>query len=277
MRELKGRVAVVTGAASGIGLALSERLAAAGLNLVLADINADAVTEAAERLSRTAAVETLPVVVDVSKWESVENLASRAYERFGVVNVLCNNAGVVSPKMPVWELSLDEWHWLLGIDLWGVIHGVKAFIPRMLEGGQPGHVINTASVSGVLPYPDNASYSVAKYGVVSLSESLLLGLRGRDAPVGVSVLCPGPVATTLRDSSAKMRPGGSAGFNLTQNPNAKAPAEIAQVAFDAIVDDRFWVFPQPEFRDRIAARARGIVETDEVLWEPDSWNARSSA
>jgi NAD(P)-dependent dehydrogenase (short-subunit alcohol dehydrogenase family) len=277
MRELKGRVAVVTGAANGIGLAICERLAAAGMNLVMADINETALAEAAEQLSRSAAVETLPVVVDVSKWDSVENLASLAFERFGAVHVLCNNAGVVSPKMPVWELSLADWDWLLGIDLWGVIHGVKAFLPRMLDDGQPGHIVNTASIAGVLPQPYNGSYTVAKYGVVALSESLILGLRDRGAPVGVSALCPGPVSTSLRSSSASMRPDGAAGFNMSQNPDAMTSEEVAEVVFEAIINDRFWVFPQSHYRDKVAARSRGIIETDEVLWSPDAWSLRSKA
>jgi NAD(P)-dependent dehydrogenase (short-subunit alcohol dehydrogenase family) len=275
MRELAGRAAVVTGAASGIGLAMCERFAAAGMNLVMADINESALAEAAERLSQSAAVETLTAVVDVSKWESVENLASLAYERFGAVHVLCNNAGVLAPSMPAWELSLEDWDWVLGIDLWGVIHGVKAFLPRMLDGGQPGHIVNTASVAGVLPYPYSASYSVAKYGVVALSESLILGLRDRGAPIGVTALCPGPVSTGLRNSSADMRPAGPEGFNLSLNADAAAPAETANAVLDAITRDRFWVFPSQDYH-RVAARSHGIIETDEIVAPPSgAFSSRS--
>ena len=170
--------------------------------------------------------------------------------------------------MPVWELSLDDWERLLGIDLWSVIHGVKAFLPRMLDGGEPGHIVNTASVAGVLPYPCSAAYSVAKYGVVALSESLILGLRERGAPVGVSALCPGPVSTNLRNSSANMRPAGPAGFNLSQNPDTMTPAEVAEIVFEAIANDRFCVFPEPQYHDRVAGRSRGIIKTDEVIPRP---------
>ncbi len=273
MRELKGRVAVVTGAASGIGLAMAERFAAAGMHVVMADINEVAVAEAAERVSQTAGVEVLPVMVDVSSWENVDELASRAYDRFGAVNILCNNAGVVAPKMLPWELSMKDWNWVIGIDLWGAIHGMKAFLPRMLSSGVPGHIVNTASVAGVVPYPYNASYSVAKYGVVSLSESLILALRDQGAPIGVSALCPGPVLTPLRNTSATMRPDGATGFNLTDNPNASTPAEIAELVLDAVMADRFWIFSQPEFTDRVAVRAQGIIETDDVFAPlPDGWS-----
>ncbi len=277
MRDLSDRVAVVTGAASGIGLAMCERFAAEGMNLVMADINGTALAEAAERLSSTTGVQTRAEVVDVSNWDSVDNLASRAYERFGAVHILCNNAGVLAPRMPAWQLAVEDWKWVIGIDLWGAIHGAKAFLPRMLESGEPGHIVNTSSVAGLLPNPYNAAYSVAKYGVVSLSEALILGLRDLNAPIGVSCLCPGPVATPLRNTSADMRHDGDAGFSLSVPSNSVTPAEVAELVLGAITNDRFWIFSQSETRDRVAARSRGIIETDEVQWWPVASTLGSTA
>ena len=196
MESLRDKVAVVTGGASGIGLAMAERFLAEGMKVVIADVEAAALSPAAERLG-TDGAEVLAVQTDVTVWADVEALAEAAYERYGAVHVVCNNAGVVT-RGAAWEQSLEDWQWVIGVDLWGVIHGVKAFVPRMLASGEPGHVVSTASIAGLFAMPTIAPYNVAKVGVVALSETLHHDLRAAGSSIGVSVLCPGVVPTRHR-------------------------------------------------------------------------------
>jgi short-subunit dehydrogenase len=178
--------------------------------------------------------------------------------------VLCNNAGVTVPGL-AWELTLDEWRWILDVNLWGVVHGIKAFVPAMLERGAPAHVVNTASVGGLLGFPRLAPYSAAKYGVVGLSESLHNDLRTCGARVGVSVLCPGPTATRLRANSACMRPGSTERDFDDDGTVRTSPSGVAVQVVDAIRHDRFWVLTHPQLRAAIERRHRGLIETDEVV------------
>jgi NAD(P)-dependent dehydrogenase (short-subunit alcohol dehydrogenase family) len=263
MDELRDRVAVVTGAASGIGLALCERLAAEGMSVVMADVDPGRLEAAAERL---ASGDVLAVPTDASRWDSVDALASRARERFGAVHVLCNNAGVTRPG-PLWEAKLEEWDWLLAVNLSGVFYGVKAFVPAMIERGEPAHVVNTASIGGLLAYPELGAYAASKYGVVGLSESLLHDLRAAGAPVGVSVLCPGPVATEFRAHSRALHPDGPQGDVPGEYDDVVriSASDVAAQVVDAIRRDRFWVVTHPAYHEAIERRARGIVETDEVV------------
>lgn len=269
MRELRHRVAVITGAASGIGLALAGRFAAAGTSLVLADVEDDPLQVAVSELADSGA-EVLAVRTDVSVADDVEALAAAAYERYGAVHIICNNAGVVH-RGAAWEQSLEDWEWVLGVDLWGVIHGVRAFVPRMLEGGHVGHVVNTASVAGLVPFQDIASYDVAKAGVVSLSESIYLDLASREAPIGISVLCPGLVNTRIFESE-RNRPRGMPenGESMAGSPSQHSPEtidadEVAEQVLDAIREDRFWVLPHPEYADVARQRAREITPDGEPI------------
>ena len=207
MRELRDKVAVVTGAASGIGRAMVDRFAAEGMRVVLADVEAPALEQAAEEVAARGA-RVLAVPTDVSNAEAVEILAARTLETFGAVHLLCNNAGVVSAA-PFWELPLADWAWVLGVNLWGVIHGCRTFVPRMLAQAGEAHVVNTASMAGLVSSPFNAIYNVAKHGVVTLSETLYFDLLLREAPIGVSVLCPGFVATRIIDAD-RNRPADTA-------------------------------------------------------------------
>lgn len=262
MDELAGRVAVVTGAASGIGLALSERFAAEGMRVVMADVDRARLETAAERVAGN----ILAVRTDASRWDSVEELARRAHDRFGGVHVLCNNAGVQRPG-PSWELALEEWNWLLAVNLSGVFYGIRAFVPAMIARGEGAHVVNTASIGGLLAFPDLAAYAASKYGVVGLSEGLLHDLRARGAPVGVSVLCPGPIATQFRAHSRALHPGGPQRDvpGEYEGVDRMPPADVASLVVDAIRRDRFWIVTHPSYHEAIERRARGIVETDELV------------
>ena len=269
MQQFEGRVAVVTGGASGIGRAMAERFTEAGMRVVIADVEGDALEATAAELRETGA-EVLAVETDVSGAESVDALADRAYAAFGAVHVVCNNAGVGGANVASYRATLADWQWTLGVNLWGVVHGVRAFVPRMIEGGEEGHVVNTASIAGLTPLPGNAPYGVSKAGVVALTESLQLELELRDARVRASVLCPGIVRTNILDSQ-RNRP------EELQNPgaprpdpvqerlrdefarNAIQPAEVAAKVFEAIREQRFWILTHDDIDPWIRRRADGIL------------------
>jgi NAD(P)-dependent dehydrogenase (short-subunit alcohol dehydrogenase family) len=260
--DLHGRVAVVTGAASGIGFALCERFAAEGMRVVMADVDPTRLEAAAEQLD--AEVEAVPT--DAARSEDVDALARRAIERFGAVHVLCNNAGVTRPAL-AWELTLEQWEWVIGVNLWGVIHGIRAFVPGMIERGEPAHVVNTASVGGLVAFPQLAAYSAAKAGVVALSESLAHDLRAQGAPVAVSVLCPGPVTTGFRAHSRALQPAADDQPlpDAVGDVDWRAPTDVATHVVDAIVHNRFWILTHLAYNEAIERRCRGIVETGEVV------------
>jgi NAD(P)-dependent dehydrogenase (short-subunit alcohol dehydrogenase family) len=271
VKTFRDRVAVVTGAASGIGLALAERFAAEGMKIVMADVEADALERAAAALrGRAAAV--LATRVDVSRAEDVERLARETYAAFGAAHVVCNNAGVAVIGA-VHEHSLADWQWVMGVNLWGVIHGVRAFVPRMLAGGDEGHIVNTASMAGLTTAPFMSVYDVTKHGVVALSESMYKEFTATGAPIGVSVVCPGLINTSIMRSSrnrpAELAEEGKAG------PMAQAfgqgladrlttgypPSKVAEQVFHGIHDKRFYIVPaQPEVRQWATIRAQDIIE-----------------
>jgi len=201
MKQFKDRVAVVTGAASGIGFALAERFAAERMKVVMADVEAPALEKATSTL-RPKAPAVLPVQVDVSRPEDVERLARETYAAFGAAHVLCNNAGV-AVLGAVHEHSLADWQWVMNVNLWGVIHGVRAFLPRMLAGGDEGHIVNTASMAGLTTAPFMSVYDVTKHGVVALSESMYKEQQLSGSLIGVSVVCPGSVDTELSPHAGK--------------------------------------------------------------------------
>jgi NAD(P)-dependent dehydrogenase (short-subunit alcohol dehydrogenase family) len=265
MDELSGRVAVVTGAAGGIGLALCERFASDGMRVLMADVDPARLEQSADGL-RASGADVTPVPTDAASWSAVEALAERAFADFGAVHVLCNNAGVTRPGL-AWESTLEEWRWVLGVNLDGVFHGVKAFVPRMIEQGQPAHVVNTASVSGLLPYQGVGSYSASKYGVVGLSEVLLLDLREVGAPIGVSVLCPGPTATEFRAHSRALHPARAEPMLADDYAGVvRIPtSDVAEMVVDAIRADRFWIITHSTYHEPIERRSKGIVATDEIV------------
>src|SRR5215213_2544837 len=205
MKEFSGKVAVITGAASGIGRGLAEACAREGMKVVLADVDEAALAQA-ERELKDAGAEVLAVRTDVSKADDVEALARRALDAFGAVHLLFNNAGV-GAGTTVWESTLADWEWVLGVNLWGVIHGVRTFVPLMLEQADECHIVNTASMAGLVSGPALGVYKVTKHGVVALSETLCCELAIMRSKIGVSVLCPGGVNTRIMDSE-RVRPAG---------------------------------------------------------------------
>ncbi len=271
MKSFKDRVAVVTGAASGIGLALAERFAAEGMKVVMADIEAAALAQAAEGLRRKAPA-VLATRVDVSRHDDVERLARETYAAFGAAHVLCNNAGVAVIGA-AHEHTLADWQWVINVNLWGVIHGVRAFLPRMLAGGDEGHIVNTASMAGLTTAPFMSVYDVTKHGVVALSESMFKELAATGAPIGVSVVCPGLIDTNIM-RSARNRPEelaeeGKAGPRAQVFGQALAdrlaggypPSEVAEQVLQGIRDGRFYIVPaQPEVKGAIAIRAQDLIE-----------------
>jgi NAD(P)-dependent dehydrogenase (short-subunit alcohol dehydrogenase family) len=271
MERLQGRVAVVTGAASGIGLALSERFAAEGMKVVMADIEAAALQSASAAV-RAKAPAVHAVRIDVSRAEDVERLARETYAAFGAAHVVCNNAGVAVIGA-VHEHSLADWQWVIGVNLWGVIHGVRAFVPRMLAGGDEGHIVNTASMAGLSTAPFMSVYDVTKHGVVALSESMFKEFEATGAPIGVSVVCPGLINTSIMRSSRNRPPelseegkagpmaqafGQALGDRLT---GGYPPSEVADEVVRGIREKRFYVVPaQPEVRKAATIRAQDIIE-----------------
>lgn len=266
MQTAPGTTAVITGAASGIGLALAQRAAADGMNVVLADVDEAGLDAAAASLEVGAGGALLTVRCDVADADAVEDLAVGAHERFGSVELLCNNAGVGGGGQ-VAELSRKDWEWVLGVNLWGVIHGVTSFLPRMLESGRPAHVVNTASMAGFFATAGMAPYAVSKFGVVALSESMRAELAGTS--VGISVLCPGWVSTRIHESE-RNRP---AELTVERAPRAEElrdmirqviesglPASaVADRVFDAVGADRFWIFTHPEMVRATAARQEEVL------------------
>ena len=264
--DLRGRVAVVTGAASGIGLALCERFAAEGMRVVMADVHPERLDAAAAALAAETGAEVLGVPTDISSWAAVEALAAASGERFGAVHVLCNNAGVTLPGV-TWEYSLEEWEWVIGVNLSGVVHGIRAFVPPMLAHREPAHVVNTASIGGLMAFPGIAVYTATKYAVIGLSETLAHDLAGRAASIGVSVLCPGPTETDLRSHSRALHPEGEDDLDANEYEGVERipPADVAGQVVEAIRSGRFWILTHPEYDATIEKRTRKMLETSAVV------------
>jgi NAD(P)-dependent dehydrogenase (short-subunit alcohol dehydrogenase family) len=262
------RVAVVTGAASGIGLGLAERFVAEGMRVVMADVEEPALSAAAERLAGQGA-KVEPVVVDVSKPEQVDRLRDRAVEAFGAVHVLCNNAGVGGATGPLWMISPREWEWVLGVNLGGVINGVRSFMPLLLEQ-DAAHIVNTASIFGVFAGA-LGPYSVSKHGIVAYSECLYFQLRDAGARVSVSVLCPGAVQTRFSDSARNrppdLEPPPAPGPNdraqrerLGQlTPAGRPPSEVAEIVVDGIRSSRFYILTSTNRNEAVRRRGEEVV------------------
>jgi NAD(P)-dependent dehydrogenase (short-subunit alcohol dehydrogenase family) len=268
MEHLEGKVAVITGAASGIGRAMVDRFGAAGMKVVLADIEKAALDEAVSAVT-AAGVDAIGVPTDVSDGAAVEALRDAALDRYGAIHLACNNAGVGTGGK-IWEQTVEDWQWVLGVNLWGVIHGVRTFVPVMLRQGE-GHIVNTASMAGLTSPPFMGIYNVTKHGVVTLSETLHAELQLETADVDVSVLCPGWVNTNLADAE-RNRPGQSSFSDAVSEDGGSLrdvlsgllatgldPAAVAELVFEAVRDRRFYVLTHPEWNVMISNRTDNIV------------------
>jgi len=266
MKDLKNKVAVITGAASGFGRELAILCAGEGMHLVLTDVDMAGLEGTRALLGEA---QTLLLRTDVSKPEQVETLAQQTYERYGAAHLLFNNAGVAVAG-PIWKSTPQDWEWTLGVNLMGVVHGVRSFVPRMLEQGAEAHIVNTASVAGLLAVPASSAYCVSKHGVVVLSEVLHHELRQVQAQIGVSVLCPAYVNTGIADA-ARHRPA-----ELAQaNPEAEAyearvraavrkgkltATDVARITLDGVKAGRFYILTHPNILPSVETRLRDILE-----------------
>lgn len=247
MRNLAGKVAVVTGAAQGIGRAFAQACSEAGMKVVLADIDSGKLDKAAAALAATSA-EGMAMTCDVASAEEMEELANVAFGTYGAVHLLCLNAGVAGTAGPCWEIRGEDWRRDLGVNLWGVIHGIRSFVPRMIQQGGEGHIVATASIMGLLPTAMAASYGVSKAAVISLCEALAIELRESGCRIGVSVVCPAAVATAI---AASLRPEGEQGESLRESVHDSLQqglsAElVAARMLDAVREERFAVFPHED-------------------------------
>lgn len=241
---------------------MAQRFAAVGMTVVLADLEAEPLDRAVESL-RAQGHEVLGVVTDVTDADAVERMADTAFETYGAVHVLCNNAGVVK-RARLWELTLDDWRWVIDVDLWGVVHGVRSFVPRMVAQGE-GHVVNTSSMAALLPIPNLGAYSAAKSAVLGLSLSLQLEFEQVGGALAVSVLCPGFIPTNIT-SSARNRPERFADeAKLPDVPRTTASTvpvmtadDVAGQVLDAVLTGRFWIVTHDRYRQVIVDHAAGI-------------------
>jgi NADP-dependent 3-hydroxy acid dehydrogenase YdfG len=235
------------------------------MNVVMADIEVDRLTATGESLSKESDGGVLTVPTDVSDGPHLDRLAANAAEAFGTVHVLCNNAGVLLPNRPIWQNDLDDWKWLMGVNLWGVVHGLQAFLPGMLAAGEEGHVINTASAAGLFPVAGIGPYCAAKHAVTAVTEVLDQDLRRAGSRIGVSLLCPGAVASDIAHAARnrrgwKPRPGDVKALqtSATNLAAGKHPDQVGDLVFDAIREQRFYVFTDESTKMRGQQRAEAI-------------------
>lgn len=268
MDQLKDKVAVITGAASGFGRELAMLCAQEGMRVVMTDVD-EAGLRATDELLRPYDAHTLLLKCNVADAAEVERVAAQTCDRFGAAHLLFNNAGIAVAG-PVWTTTLEDWQWTLGVNLMGVVHGIRSFVPRMLKQGGACHIVNTASVAGLLSVPASSVYCVSKHGVVTLSECLHHELRMAKAEIGVSVLCPAFVNTGIGDSG-RNRPSELAAGNPLAKPyedrvrkalqaGKLSAADVAKITMDAVKAGRFYVLPHDNIKPAIETRMRDILE-----------------
>lgn len=273
MKQFKNKVAVITGAASGIGRAIAERCVQEGMKVILADIEKAALAETEKALKAQGEI-VIAVPTDVSKAEEIEKLAQKTLDAFGAVHLLFNNAGVVpNGGSTIWKSQYADWEWVIGVNLYGVIHGLHTFVPIMLEQDTECHIVNTASMAGLVSYEFLVSYHVSKHAIVALSENLYHSLAQQKAKVKASVLCPGWVKTNFLNAERNCPPALSVNRNMTparirniqkaQNSmaeNGLSPHNIADMVFAAIREDKFYIITHPELKDMVRQRMEDILE-----------------
>jgi len=270
LNEFKGKVAVITGAAAGIGRGLAEKSVERGMKVVLSDVEDEALKQT-ESYLRSKGGEIFAVVADVSKAEQVQNLAEKAISRYGTVDLLCNNAGVSDGGL-LKEHTLADWQWVLGVNLWGVIHGIHYFLPHMMKKNTDCHILNTASIEGLWSRIGSGGYQATKHAIVAMSEVLKMELAVEKSKVGVSVLCPGGVNTRIIESG-RNRPAELQNPPVTLTPEqlkmlevvkqlfaaSMSPLVVADITFDAIAQDKFYIFTHPELKPMVEARHQSII------------------
>jgi NAD(P)-dependent dehydrogenase (short-subunit alcohol dehydrogenase family) len=262
MKDLKGKVAVVTGGASGIGKGIAQQLLKEGAKVVIADIELQALNQTAAEIGAVA------IQTDVASAESVANLARDTVGRFGTVHIVCNNAGVGS-LAPIADMQVSDWHWLINVNLWGVIHGTIAFLPILKANSEGGHIVNTSSMGGLATMPGLGGYAVTKFGVVALSETLALELAAESSRVGITVLCPGTVRTNIATSS-RNRPTGLSGgglvdVDLQQSEYGASvrwidPEDVGKVVVSAIRNGELYAFTHPDMKGPVLERHQRIAD-----------------
>lgn len=274
MKEFKDKVAVITGGASGIGLGIATRCVREGMRVVIADVEESALGRAEEELKSSGGT-VLAVNTDVSKADQVEALAKKAVENFGAVHLLCNNAGVAADGA-IWECSLPAWEWAIGVNIWGVINGIRTFVPIMLSQDTECHIVNTASIAGLTPYHPGASYHVTKHAVVALSENLYRSLGERGSKIKTSVLCPGFVRTRILSATRNLplevqvdsnmqpmpREAEEGAWDYLEKNNFKvlSPDQVADLVFTAIKEEKFYILTHPEFNETVKERMENILQ-----------------
>ena len=280
MKEFKGKTVVVTGAASGIGFGLAERFAQEKMNIVLADIEQDALDAAVAKISDLG-VEAVGIAVDVMDKNSVQSLAKQSIDAFGNIHILCNNAGVAPPATDeaIWEHDQNGWDWVMGVNFYGILYGIQSFVPHMVEHKEEGHVLNTVSLAGILGL--EGSYGVSKFATLALSEGLFQSLKKINSKIGASALCPGFVATNIIDSQ-RNRPEHlpskkKSNFLLKQLASAvlkrgKKPDEIADRVIEGIQADSFYILPHPIYDEMIKERYERIL----ARTEPESIDIKAT-
>ncbi len=288
MEQLEGKVAVVTGAASGIGLGMTEAFAHRGMKVVMADVEEQALNEQAERLQQ-ANYDVTPCLVNVSEQAELENLLEKAVEAYGKVHVLCNNAGVSGGGggKGIWEQNQNEWDWVMGVNFQGVVNGIRVFVPHMLEHGETAHIVNTSSILG-LTTGNGSIYGVSKHAVARLTEGLYHDLMERDANIGVTLLCPGMIATNII-TSARNRPE-SLPTNAPADPNREKqmqmmdnwfktegmpPRQVGELVSDAVVNNQFYLLTHPDNMDGVKRRFNDLVSLTNPT-PPPTWNPNNN-
>ena len=273
MKEFRDKVAVITGAASGIGRAIAERCVSEGMKVVLADVEEASLAKAVAELEALGGT-VRGVRTDVSRRSDVEHLARQALDAYGQVHLLFNNAGVAAGGAP-WEATWNDWEWIIGVNLWGLIHGVKVFTPLMMAQNAECHIVNTSSAAGLVVGNGSAPYAVTKHAVVALSECLYLSLQQRNSLVKVSVLCPGLVHTNI-DSGERNRPAELRNEPVEITPQMQAglaafkaaleasmsPVRVADVVFEAIQNEQFYVLPRPEWIEAVQLRTDNLLRME---------------
>lgn len=270
MQDLKNKVAVITGAAEGIGRAIAVAAAAEGMKLVLADLNAEKLAATVAELSASGA-DAIGIPTDVANEAAVKAMADQAFSHYGKVHLLVNNAGVGMAKS-AWETTQADWDWIMGINLYGVTHALRAFIPRMLEKGEEGHIVNTASMAGLLSAPALAAYNVTKFGVVTLSEGLHHDLALRKSRIKVSVLCPSWVKTRIAESERQREPGERSDFAKLEKVSAMTslaimkavlngmePQQVASDVINAVKTEKFYILTHANAKAGVKLRMEDIL------------------